>query len=167
MNNKMSCKLFRRDLPDWLRGNVTIESGVMEAHAADCRECAREEALERHLRGAWKSMPAPDRTPEVWPRIAAALDGHSPRITLRPARLALGSAFALGAICAVLYTNMSSPVSPGVRGPDVVGAPVNERRGVEMVQELRRIPDLDSERLAMEPPHLVHEALFLGAGERK
>jgi hypothetical protein len=36
-----------------------------------------------------------------------------------------------------------------------------------MVQELQQIPDLNSDRLAMEPPHMIHEAIFLGEGERK
>jgi anti-sigma factor RsiW len=165
----MNCRLFRRELPDWLRGMLNeSESAAMETHRAECRFCAKEEALERHLRGAWKSMPESPREPEVWPRVAAALDRPraTGRLRWRPAGLALGSAFAvMGLIALLISQNGSISGPPPNERPTTVISAAEERRVVQMVEELRRIPDLESDRMALEPPHLRNAAVFLGASE--
>src|SRR5688572_17190202 len=103
----MNCNRFRRDLPDWLRGDLKDTQGAgMSEHASACRTCAREEAMERHLRGVWNAMPDSPAVPEMWPKVAAALEAPSRSWwpALRPARLAMASAFALGGLCAVLWS---------------------------------------------------------------
>ena len=170
----MNCNRFRRDLPDWLRGGLNEnEAGALRAHSAECRACAREEALERHLRGVWSSMPAPTREPELWPRVAAALDGPAPgsRPQWFPARLAVGSVFALGALCALLLSQ-NGALAPPDNGPTPFVATgtltiAEEQKVVRMVNELRELPELEAERLALEPPHLRNAAMFLGEGERE
>ena len=156
----MNCNRFRRDLPDWLRGGLNERDiAAMAAHSSDCRGCAREEAMERHLRGVWKSLPESPPVPEMWPKVAAALEQPSKSWwpVLRPARLAMASAFALGALCAVIWSQ-----NPGEPKNETVLAPVNGQHVIEMFQELRQLPDPDRERTAMEPPHLRHAAMILG-----
>ncbi len=157
----MNCNRFRRDLPDWLRGDLKDANiAAMSAHSSGCRTCAREEAMERHLRGVWKSVPDSPAVPEMWPKVASALDSPSKSWwpVLRPARLAMGSAFALGALCAVLWSQNPGPGGPGHGGPVTDR---EEQKVVEMVRELREIPEIDGES------HLRHAALFLGESERK
>ena len=162
----MNCNRFRRDLPDWLRGGLMeIEIEKMAAHSATCRACAREEAFERHLRSTWKALPETPPAPEFWPRVAAALDNQrqAPRLGWRPARWAAASVFAAGALCAVILANRPAMETPY----SLAAVDVNEQKVIQMVTELRQLPDFESERMAMDPPHLRNRAILLGVSEEK
>jgi len=164
----MNCNRFRRDLPDWLRGDLKeMDVAAMSAHSSTCRACGREEALERHLRGVWKSVPEAPPVPEMWPKVAAALEtpSRSWQPIFRPARLAMASAFAFGALCAVLWSQNSGQVDSPVPPDGTVISVREEQHVIDVVRELRQLPDPDRERTAMEPPHLRHAAMMLGESD--
>lgn len=165
----MNCKSFDHNVADWVKGFLSSEEAArMESHQAVCSGCAKFAALERAMSAAWKAIPEPREAPEMWPRIAARLERPEPkpRFSLWPRQLALGGSLALaGALCALVFVRMSGP-APGTKiggGIRLAEAPTV----IEMVHELQKLPDPDSEGVNSEVHDLrQQQQLVLLGGAR-
>jgi hypothetical protein len=118
------------------------------------------------MRSAWKSLPETPAAPEMWPRIAAAIDmpSRAPRFSWRSPKLAAASVFAAGALFALLLVNGPGGDSGTTPSPVSIS---EEQKVIQMVSELRELPDLEAERMAMDPPHLRNSTILLGRIEER
>ncbi len=162
----MNCKIFERELADWVRGRAPQDLAArMAAHRDACASCARAEAVERTLVAAWSALPEPRSAPELWPQVAARLEqpAPAPRWSLFRPPWAIAGALAAGALCALLFTHMPSATSTA---KPFAGAPSHTVRKadpagvaevISLVSQMRQLPDPDSG-----VPTMDRRALFIG-----
>ena len=158
----MKCNQFEIDMADWVKRRLPENQAVlMEQHAANCAACAKEAEMERRLAISWDAVPAPSKTPELWPAVAARLDRPAarPRFSFGIGRLAFASTLAAGAVCAVMFFQVSRPPHATIDQPTASGPTV-----VTMVAQMRELPEADPEALA--PNAHMRRDLMIGGSDR-
>lgn len=77
----MNCEAFNNRLDDWLDGELSAaDARALEAHAADCANCATVMRTARRLqREAFTLPPAHEPARDLWPEIAARLEPRAVR----------------------------------------------------------------------------------------
>ena len=162
----MNCRSFEIELADWVKGILSPEDVArMESHAATCSRCMKAEGVERTMFSAFQAIPEPREAPDLWARIAARLEEpeRKPRFSLWPRQLArVGSLALAGALCGMvlIYMNPMVPVYPKIDGGRGTVSPTV----VEMVGELQKLPDPDSEGLNSEVHNLRQQQQFVLLG---
>ena len=174
----MKCRDFQTFLPDWIAGKLSENlAGQMLAHYAACKACSRAAEDERDLRDRWRNLPDLRETPDLWPRLAARLNA----LNERPAKLpfflprlrlyTLGGALAAAALCAVvLWPRPSAVVFPPDNPSQTLVPPdVDEQHVVQLVSDMRQMPDPESDTSLVAPPHYrpVERSILLGVRESR
>jgi ferric-dicitrate binding protein FerR (iron transport regulator) len=165
----MKCRDFETLLPDWIAGRLSENAaGQMLAHYAACKTCSTAAEDERDLRNRWRSLPDLRDTPDLWPRLAARLSAQhelparrSP-FAMRLRLYTLGGALAAAALCAVVL--WPRPPAVTVRSGDPGQTDVDEQHVVQLVSDMRRMPDPESDTSLVAPPHYrpVERSILLG-----
>jgi hypothetical protein len=159
------------------------QAAEMQAHCDACTSCKRDAEDERVLRAAWQPLRSPaflDRsaqpdvpnTPDLWPRLSARIAALQEESAPAPIRsgwtvpqwlrmprfvmpVAMGGALATVAIGVMLLGRPVTP--PGVvepqSGPIENARMADENKVIQLVSDMQRMPDPDSEMAFASPPH--------------
>lgn len=147
----MKCPEFNRHLPDWIAGHLSHEQNQqMQAHHTTCMTCQKTTIAERELRLRWQYLPSPPDVPALWPQLSQHIENtpsqrrfvpYSPRI------LGLGFA-ALGLSLIVLLARLpGQPVETVGTSHGVVITDVDESHVVQIVREIRQLPENENDIL--------------------
>jgi anti-sigma factor RsiW len=163
----MKCREFDTHMADWVAGRLSVEQCArLEAHCAACPACARAADAERRLRARWQELPPVREGIDLWPRVAARLETPAPAPRfLFARRLVWGGALATAALV-VLLVRPAPPPQPYT--PAWNDGRVNERKVVQMVAELKQIPDPENDIVLSEMhDYRPNTRLLLTGSERK
>jgi anti-sigma factor RsiW len=122
----MNCEAFRDRVDAFLDGELGAdERAAMEAHAADCRSCAREMELARRIRDGLHALPvfgAPARVLETAAREAASskVVPLRARRAVRP-RILAAVAAALALVSLAVWSSLNQRAS---RAPEISDAEI-------------------------------------------